>query len=199
MKTAIVWAGCAVWFVGVTAIMLAVWSYKTTDNGSAAAPARWPSASTIRLATDRPNIIMFAHPQCPCTRASMTELSRLAAEIDGRAAIHVVLVRPPGTEPGFEEGTLRDRARALPGARVVVDIDGVESARFHAKTSGSVVLYSARGELLFTGGITTARGHEGRAPSSDRILAVVAGQATGGSVAPTFGCALQHREVSAVP
>ena len=28
----------------------------------------------IKLADDRPTLVMFAHPQCPCTRASVTEL-----------------------------------------------------------------------------------------------------------------------------
>lgn len=203
MKTAAAWwVGCGLWFVGVTAAMLAVWSYKTTDNGSPRAPATWPRTSSLQLAADRPSVIMFAHPHCPCTKASMAELARLADALGPRAAVQVVLVRPEGTEAGFEEGDVAERAAKIPGAKVVIDRDAREANRFVAKTSGSVVVYGATGTLLFTGGITSARGHEGRAPSFDQILAAVArgnGTQSLTSSAPTFGCALQEREVRAVP
>lgn len=198
MKSAIWWIGCGVWLVGVTAALLCVWSYKTTDNGSPAAPSRWPHASALRIAEDRPTVIMFAHPHCPCTKASMAELTRLAAELEGRAAVQVVLVRPTGTDEGFEDGDVRDRARRVPGARLVIDDHGREAERFHARTSGSVVVYGAAGQLLFSGGITTARGHEGRAHASDQILALVAGSTLQTASAPTFGCALRS-DVTAVP
>lgn len=193
MKAIAIWVACGLWFVGVVVALSAVWAYKTTDNGSPGAPARWPSASAIHIAPDRANVILFAHPQCPCTKATMTELSHLAEELDGRAAIHVILVRPPGTDAGFEEGAIADRAKQLKGADVAIDQDGVEATRFRAKTSGSVVVYGSHGELLFTGGITSARGHEGRAPGFDRILALVAGKSSERHDAPTFGCALQDK------
>lgn len=195
MKTAVAWwVGCAIWFVGVTAAMLAVWSYKTTDNGSAQAPEQWPRESTLALDPSRPTLVMFSHPHCPCTKASLSELTRLADELGATVAIQIVLVRPADAGDGFEDGELRARAGKVPRATLVVDRDARESERFHAKTSGSVVLYSREGRLLFSGGITSARGHEGRAPSHDRIVAAVAGQLRETASAPTFGCALESND-----
>lgn len=192
VKTALAWAGCVVWLAAVVTAMLAVWAYKTTDNGTARAPARWPSESRIAIAPERAAVLLFAHPQCPCTKASMAELARLAARVGDAAAIHVVLVRPAGTAPDFTAGELAERAAQIAGAKIFVDDGGREAARFAALTSGTVVVY-AGGELRFTGGITNARGHEGKAAAQDQIAAIVqrAERSHEIATAPTFGCALR--------
>ena len=54
-----------------------------------------------------------------------------------------------------------------------------------------LVLLDAAGAIRFQGGITLARGHRGRAPAQDAILAALAGRAAAIPAAPVFGCALQ--------
>ena len=44
-----------------------------------------------------------------------------------------------------------------------------------SKTSGQVVVYDAKGALLFSGGITAARGHMGDNAGRDRITALLRG------------------------
>jgi hypothetical protein len=44
---------------------------------------------------------------------------------------------------------------------VVRDDDGREARRFGVEASGETLLYDADGSLLFSGGITAARGHAG--------------------------------------
>jgi len=197
-KVAIIVVALVLWFVGVVGAFGLVWKYKTTPGAKPQAPEAWPADSKIAFAPGKPNLVMFAHPQCPCTRASMAELARLAVELGPDAQIHVAIVRPPGTEDGFEEGTIAERAKAIGGAKVFVDIDGAEAARFGAVTSGSTVLYTARGALAFRGGITTARGHEGHGPAQDRIVAIVRAGAgdTSRSIAPTFGCELGAKPIA---
>ena len=189
MKRALLYAGLAIWLGGIVATFTMVWRYKLTPGPLAAAPERWPEASALRVAPGVANVVLFAHPRCPCTTASMTELARLADEVRGRAKIHIVILRPEGTEPGFEDGAIRDRARTIPDADVVVDIDGREAARFGAAVSGSTIVYGRDGALVFRGGLTIARGHEGRGPAHDRILAAL-DRSSDVATAPTFGCAL---------
>jgi hypothetical protein len=131
----------------------------------------------------------------------MAELARIATEIGTRAQIHVVLVRPPGTEPGFEEGTIAERARAMTGVSVVIDDGGRQADLFGAQTSGATVLYTSDGQLAFSGGLTTARGHEGDSPAQRRIVAVINGQTDHRfQTAPTFGCELHDvRTASTAP
>jgi hypothetical protein len=187
-RRALLYAGLATWLAMIVGTLALVWRYKLTPGELAEAPARWPTTSALVFEPGVANVVMFAHPQCPCTRASMTELARLADELHGRARVHVVLLRPADAEAGFEDGAIRDRAVAL-GADVVVDVDGSEAARFGAVVSGSTVVYASDGALVFRGGITIARGHEGRGPAHDQIVSAITVH-DGVASAPTYGCSL---------
>jgi hypothetical protein len=199
VKRALLYGALGLWLVVVLGAFGMVWRYKTEPGATGAAPATWPAQSKLVPATDKANLVLFAHPQCPCTRASMAELAHLAVELGGRAQIHVVLVRPKETDPGFEDGTIADRAAAIAGARVMVDDGGIEAERFGAKTSGATVLYTRSGQLAFSGGLTTARGHEGRGPAEDRIVSVVNGDAKKPfETAPTFGCELDEPRTASI-
>jgi len=199
MKRVLLYGGLALWLVVVLGAFGMVWRYKTDPGATGAAPTTWPRESKLVPTTDKANLVLFAHPQCPCTRASMAELALLAVQLGDHAQIHVVLVRPKGTEAGFEEGTVAERAAAIKGARVIVDVDGVEAERFGAKTSGAAVLYTRSRHLAFSGGLTTARGHEGHGPAQDRIISVVKGDAKKPfETAPTFGCELEEPRTASI-
>jgi hypothetical protein len=183
--------GLTAWLVGVVGTMALVWRYKLTPGDPPAAPEQWPAASAIHRDATRATVVMITHPQCPCTRASITELDRLAHALGDRARIHVVLVRPDGTSEGFEDGAIKTRASTIPNTTVIVDAGGREADRFGAVVSGSTVVYAPDGRLLFRGGITAARGHEGKSPAFDRIVALVSGAAADRGEAPAFGCAVK--------
>ncbi len=50
-----------------------------TPVTAAAASSAFPAHSALALAPDVPTLILFAHPHCPCTRASVHELAELMA------------------------------------------------------------------------------------------------------------------------
>jgi hypothetical protein len=52
---------------------------------------------------------MFVHPRCPCTRASLGELSRIVARHPSDVDVHVVAIRPDGFPAGWEQGDLIDQ------------------------------------------------------------------------------------------
>src|SRR2546421_7651309 len=60
----------------------------------------WPAQSTLIRDARRPTLLMFLHPHCPCSRASLAELSVLASECRDRAAFQVVVVRPADCREG---------------------------------------------------------------------------------------------------
>ena len=125
------------------------------------APSRWPSDTQISLGQRRDTLILFAHPHCPCTRASLGELEKIVARYQGSLTPWVVFFKPASSDDGWEQTDLWNTAAAIPGAHVVADTDGVEARRFNATTSGQTLLYNDQGKLLFEGGITLARGHAG--------------------------------------
>jgi hypothetical protein len=75
----------------------------------------------------------------------------------------------------------------------VRDDDGVEAARFQALTSGATALYDPQGRLLFSGGITSARGHEGDSFGIRRISSLLRTGKADRADAPVFGCSLRHQ------
>jgi hypothetical protein len=153
--TALVWFGTA--GTGLWALM----AYENRPGASAAAPQRWPVQSRLARAADRPTLVLLAHPQCPCTRASLGELAEILARTGNRPKTYVLFLRPAGFADGWEKSDLWQSAARLPGVTVVRDDEGREARRFGAATSGQTLLYDAGGALVFSGGITGARGQMG--------------------------------------
>ena len=60
--------------------------------------------------------------------------------------------------------------------------------RFHVTTSGQTLLFNDQGKLLFSGGITYARGHSGDNAGQAAIESFLAGQDPGYHQTSTYGC-----------
>jgi hypothetical protein len=184
-------AASALWLIVIAAGLGLLWNYENTPaNASSAAPNRWPVDSRIRRATDGATLVLLAHPHCPCTRASIGELAQLMAQAQGRVTAFVLFVKPPGFSDDWEKTDLWESAAAIPGVSVVRDDEGVEARRFHAATSGRSMLYDGEGKLLFSGGITRARGHAGDNAGRTAILSLLATDEAEQKETPVFGCPL---------
>jgi hypothetical protein len=170
-----------------------LWRYKSTP-GIAASTRSWPAGTRLSLAKDRPTLVMLAHPHCPCTRASITELSSLMARAGGRIAAHVLFLNPGGVDGSWQRTDLWKSAQAIGGVDVRADLDGQEARLFDASTSGQTLLFSPAGDQLFSGGITAARGHEGDNAGLTRLLALVDNPRAGAATSPVFGCPLRDDE-----
>jgi len=181
----------AAWLLAVAAGFGALLRYASTPAPQdAAPPERWPAATTLTRASARPQLLLFAHPRCPCTRASVAELARIMGRFHDRLDARVLVVQPPGADDRFADSALRERAGTIPGVKVSVDRDGVEARRFGAVASGTVLLYDGSGRLLFHGGITSARGHEGQSFGQQRIASLLTTGRADSDQAPVFGCVL---------
>jgi len=189
---------CAVlWGAGVVTGTWLLWNHALTPGFAAVPPAAWPAASQLPRPAGRAMLVMFAHPRCPCTRASLRELERLLAHGAGTIDAAIAFVLPPGMDAAWAHTDSWTAAAAIPGLQVVLDRDGTEADRFHATTSGEVLLYDAAGQLAFQGGITAARSHEGDNSGRSAILALAAGQ-TAPQQLPTFGCPLRSSFTTAL-
>jgi hypothetical protein len=121
----------------------------------------FPRSSALQLVSDKPTLVLFAHPHCPCTQASLHELDGLLAQTQNRVSAIVVFTIPDGVPAGWEKGDLWNAAATIPGLRVIRDLGGREAHQFDVEGSGHVLLFASSGKLLFSGGITASRGHEG--------------------------------------
>jgi hypothetical protein len=185
-----------VWLAAVLGCSVLLWRYKSAPGPASAAPPRWPVESTIGRSHDEPTLLLFAHPWCPCTRASIGELAVILSKTNGRVKAHVLFDRPASESDDWTQTELWRSATAIPGVTAHIDADGVEARRFGAKTSGHVVLYDPSGTLLFAGGITNARGHAGDSEGRRAVLSLIATGKANRSVGPTFGCTLDNPELA---
>jgi hypothetical protein len=191
-------AAATAWIAAVTTGFAMLLTYKNTPAvETGRPPSIWPGGSAMRRVPGRATLVMFAHPHCPCTQASLSELARLLPRVSAPVDTRVVIVRPPGVDPDWDDTGLRQRAAAIPGVTLVRDEGGLEAARFRAGTSGLVVLYDATGRRLFSGGITASRGHEGDSAGGRRLFAALKGEQPDSDRSPVFGCALvgDHRSI----
>jgi len=186
-----VWSGAfAVWICGVSAGALLMTGLSSTPGPDAKAPARWPAQSAIVLSRTNSTLVMFAHPYCTCTEASVTELERLMARTQGRINAHVLFLKPAELPAGGIDSALWRRASGIPGVTVQMDTEGAEARRFGSATSGETMVYGADGHLLFHGGITLSRGHKGENHGFSAIVALSKTRPVRMAQTPVFGCSL---------
>jgi hypothetical protein len=192
------WAG-AIWSIAAAGVW--VWATQheyTTYDAVASQPAQaWPVDTNLQLAKDRPTLLLFMHPRCPCTRASLRQLERILARNslaeDQQPHLIIAASIPENASLQWRDSDTLRSALALPRAQVAWDVGGREARRFGVVSSGAVRLYNKDGRLVFQGGVTVSRGHDGDNVGSDRLLATLrepASIAERPESIPVFGCRL---------
>lgn len=164
--------------------------YGFTPGEQVAAPDRYPASMSYLIDPETPTLLVFAHPKCSCTQATLRELSRLRTRVQSKMAVHVLISYDPNDK--FESQRIEKQAREIAGIQVSVDLNRKIAKSFNALTSGQTILYAPEGNILFQGGITASRGHEGANHGVEEIERIVSGPfiKTKYSRTPTFGCHL---------
>lgn len=187
---------CVAWAFISLGAMFMLWRYELTAGPTGIAPAHLPPALVRESTSDgKFKLLIALHPQCPCSAATVRELSKVAARCGPRLQITAYMIRPTEMPEGWEQTALWRDAAAIPGVAVLSDVGGLRSATLGAKTSGEAALYSPGGELLFQGGITESRGHDGDNDGSDAIVAFVQNAkqiAHSPTTTSVFGCPLNR-------
>jgi len=180
-----------VWLVGAVKGMTMLWDYENTPGTAGSAPQQWPHKSAFLRPVDRSTLVMTVHPKCPCTRASLNELALLMTRLHGRIAVYVLFYKPREFAENWEKTDLWQSAAIIPGVALLTDNEGMEARRFGAVTSGQTMLYSASGKLLFSGGLTPARGHIGDSLGFQAIVYAVTHNRAIHTVSAVYGCSLR--------
>ena len=177
------------WGIAVATGCAVLAAYAAAPGAQGQSLADWPRLCVIPLEASRPTLLMFLHPLCPCSNASVDELNELVGRYGNRVRAHVVILRSRSLDRGGGPRFDRSLANAA-GITTWDDEGGALSRRFGVLTSGHVLLYGAGGRLLYTGGITPARGHRGDNFGTRAVLAELLGEPVERSSAPAFGCPL---------
>lgn len=168
--------------------------YEFTPGPLQTAPLRWPSDTKLRATPGGFALLLFLHPLCTCSEATIAELRHLEealAQLPNQPRLHtrVVFAAASGLPGNWRESPTVRLARSVPGWTVVYD-DGAEARRFGARTSGMLSAYGADGSLVFSGGVTVARGQRGENPGLASLRAALTQRQPALKPNRVFGCAL---------
>lgn len=177
-----------IWLLTVGAAFVFLLRYEQVQGLPASPPATWPSALPLGA---NYTLIAFLHPQCPCSRATVTELT-VFSERHKNIRKYVAFLQPHGFSDNWVHSDLWERLNNLPQTQLIADKEGKLSGLFKATTSGQILLYDTKGELRFSGGITSARGHEGDNCGLDALDEIVSNKQATTRSTPVFGCSLSE-------
>ena len=170
---------------------------QTHTDSKAAVGISWPTDCDILRSPTAPTLLLFVHPHCSCTRATVTELSRLLSEglprksTIARPLVLVVATIPETGAEDWPETANVLAAAALSDRDLIVDRGGIFADQFGVVTSGTVMLFDTAGHSIFLGGITASRGHVGENSGLATLKNLLNGKATSGDRnLPVFGCRL---------
>jgi hypothetical protein len=180
---------CTIWLAALGAGYLCLIVYKGQPGAAASDVSAWPEASSMQRDSKKLTLLMFAHPRCPCTRASLDELAVVLASSNKVMEARVFFYQPKFSDDDWRDSDTWQKALTMKGVHAIADPDGGEAKRFGATTSGQTFLFASNGRLLFRGGITGARGHVGPNAGRDAVLASTSGDGTS-DCSPVFGCKL---------
>jgi hypothetical protein len=182
-------------FIGLGARM--VFTYESAPGISGVPQPKWPSESHLVRAKGKFTLVMLAHPDCPCSRASLAEMEILMAQLRGKAVAFVPFSKPGASAEQLRASDLWKQAAAIPEVSVFFDANGREAEVFGASVSGQTMLYDTEGRLVFSGGITNGRGHQGDNAGIETVVRKVRGE-KGQSRVPVFGCSLRDPSARAL-
>lgn len=181
----------AVWAVASATGLVWLTDYSSVPGTAATSPNEWPRGASFQRDDRQPTLLMFLHPRCPCSQASLSELARVAVRGRDQMRMQVLFVQPEGCPADWYQTSLWTNARDIPGVRVDVDLGGHLAQQFGAKTSGQTLVYDRAGALVFRGGLTPGRGHEGDSPGRTAVLSILDEKTNGPTMeCSAFGCPL---------
>lgn len=170
---------------------LVLFEYEMTASPLADTKRIFPEKSVVQLARGRQNIILFIHPMCPCTMASVDELAELMHVGQEDAIGTVIALMPTELKSEWSSQPVFSALKRIRNVSISYDSDGSQAATFGATTSGHVLIYDGRGVLQFSGGITASRGHSGDNANLQAAKNIILDRNPKFATTPVLGCALR--------
>ncbi len=149
-----------------------------------ASPNRFPSVNRVALNNNKPTVLVFVHPLCPCTPATISQLETITT------AAHITVIQS-GPAVGLNKPDTSHRSTQDHRlGRQMSDASGELSRAFGAMTSGHVVAYSPEGELLFSGGVTPGRAMTGPSKGLTELREALQSHRRVSTSTDVFGCSI---------
>ena len=176
----------AAWAVSVVVGVGAMVKYQSTPGKVGVAP----HLIACMKSPKKGQLLVFLHPQCECSIATVDELQRMMTHAHGALATSIYFYKPSSAPDSWCTATrLWNAANLIPGAMLRIDTDGKSAKAYGARCSGQVLLYSLpSGKLIFSGGLTESRGHEGGSIGEDAVMTFARSGVCPVDKTAVFGC-----------
>jgi hypothetical protein len=178
----------ALWTMGllVAVALFTMWAAREEQKASAKSH-NWPEGAPLTLDPARLTLLLFVHPQCRGTEATLQTLARVMERCAGHANVTIMMYEDPALLAHWKGSPIKSEAESIPGAMVREDHMGEAADFFDVATSGSALLFAPDGSLLYRGGITPGLGQAGEG----EVLQTWLIEGRGVRHEPVFGCSLQ--------
>ena len=147
-------------------------------------PKHFPSVNGVALRDAQPTVLVFIHPLCPCTPATLAQLKLIADSAD------VSVIQSGPAVDIQDEDVGRSAQKVSRFERVIDDRSGELARSFGAMTSGHIVAYAPDGSLLFRGGITPGRGMTGPSQGLAELAKALETSMPSAVDPDVFGCSI---------
>lgn len=149
------------WLILVGAGFISLAVYQHGEGEIAERESTWVESGLIQHDANQCQLLVFLHPRCACSLATLNELARIQSRCKDRLSIQVVIYHPSSAEADWLQSPNVKLIKQIPNVRWTLDLDGSLAQQFGVRTSGHAMLFSPKGDVVFSGGITPARAHEG--------------------------------------
>lgn len=176
--------------------LLALGAYDSRPANQRGWQTSWPTSVPLAANRDSATTLMFVHPHCPCTVASVEQLLEVLKSASARATL--VVYEPDSVTSDWSQGPLLQLAAEYPQQLSLVrDPQGSLAAKFGACASGTCLVYGADLRLRYAGGLTLSRGHRGDNAGQATLLRILHDPINAATAAtfPIFGCSIVHADL----
>ena len=162
-----------VWILGICFGIWQLLKYENSPGINSKPPVSFPKNSSLKTTRGIPTLIVFVHPHCPCTRATISELAQILTRRKEALKTYVVFFRHSKLPVEWVKTDLWEYVERMKGVEPIIDEAGKEMKIFNVLTSGHSLLYDEKGKLVFSGGITASRGHVGNNIGRSTVVALL--------------------------
>ncbi len=184
----------AIWGILIVCGAQVLISYTNARRNQPAFEDIDPASLAHFVGSSEYSLILFLHPKCSCSRATIRELKSVLSRAPQAYQLTVVMYCPEEKPESWTEGVNERLARRLGPRKWVVD-SGELFSRNHILDSGHVLCFDRNQELRFSGGVTVSRPHEGPNQARLALARILDGGPQAKVHFPVFGCSIHSLEM----
>ncbi|MBB65874.1 MAG: hypothetical protein CMO81_12515 [Waddliaceae bacterium] len=185
------------WCISLSLGFYQLVEYGLTEGSADHSVATWP-ASLHWPAKERKSVLVLnLHPLCPCSRATVRELRQIMEQYSTDVQLLVFAYIPDLDDKADWESHdyIETTLKQMPSTIWEWDEKGHNALQLGAHTSGDLRLFDSKRNLIFSGGITPSRGHEGPSIGKESIINYLENREAVQRTAPVFGCPIQDGDI----